>query len=131
MSAGRLNVLRAALVVGVLQGLFFAVVAIFFPQLFTQNEPVTPVLRVAAVFIGTFSFSWAVAAGIALMDPVKKTGLLQALIVVSLVLFLAGLYTDLVVWPAGASGVSWGSSIVSLILGVVLIIVYPRGQAAS
>lgn len=87
----RLNTLRAVLVVGILQGLFFAVVSIGFPQLLAQNEPVTSVLRVAAVFIGTFSFSWAVAAGIALMDPVKKTGLLQAIIVVSLLLFLAGL----------------------------------------
>lgn len=136
MSKGKLIVTRVVLGIWIVINLLFGLGFLFIPQTMYASfvpgakEPLTDVMRALFALAGTASITWAVAAGIAFRSPIENRGLLQAIIVTMGLFGLLGLYFDGVVLKAEASALI--VDILYIVLGVVLIVLYPRaGKAAA
>ena len=133
VSATKLTVLRVALVVGLLLTLFWGIGGILFPQQMHQSmtkEPFTPAFNAQYVITGGLVLGWTVAVLIALRDIPRNLGILNALIALSAIMFVVGIYTAVSVNPTEATAVGWATTILNLVLAVVLVVAYPRELAS-
>src|SRR3972149_2120556 len=93
VSATKLNVLRGALVVGLLLTLFWGIGSVFFPQQTHESltkEPFTPAFNAASMITGGLVLSWSVATLIALRDIPRNLGLILAFIALGAIMFVVG-----------------------------------------
>ena len=133
VSSTKLTVLRVALVVGLLLTLFWGLGSVFFPQQTHESltkEPFTPAFNAASMITGGLVLSWSVAVLIVLRDIPRNLGLILALIALSAIMFVVGVYNDTMVNPKEATSLSWGTSILSLVLAIVMAVAYPRELAS-
>lgn len=135
MSGGKLKATRVALAVFVLLGLYWGLSTLLLPQQTHQmltREPFTPAFHAYLVFMSSMALTMVVAGIIALRDPLGNSGVIQAIIAFLVLDILVGtLYANLVVNPAEASVSTWVSALINLVLLAVLVVAYPREQAAS
>ncbi|MBI2304239.1 MAG: hypothetical protein HYU86_05770 [Chloroflexi bacterium] len=134
MSTTKLNTIRVVLAINTLIALFFGLSMLFMPQQTHEGffkESFNPAIQGYMTFLGSSALAMVVGGVIALLDPPKNLGLIKFFIAFGLLDFLVStVYVNLVVVPDAAVS-SWIFGTISLILAVVLIVVYPRGQEAS
>jgi len=105
ISSTRLNTVRAALGLLTIWWLVFGIAGIFFTQQIFEaifKEPFTAGLHTIGMEQGAMTLAWAVAFAIALWDPLRHRGLMQAIVFSLLVFFVVEIYVALAFgadWP--------------------------------
>lgn len=133
VSAAQLNTVRGALVVLIILFLFWGINGVFFPKQFHEivsKEPFTAGFQAQIMVTGALTLAWVVAAAIALRDPLRNRGLMQAVIAGVVITFIILVYVNAVVAPE-PSAMGWVTTALAIILAVVMGVAYPWGQATT
>jgi len=113
--------------------LFFGIMNLLFPKQFLEmfgfaQEPLTTVLQAVLAWAGTLSICWAIAIGIALRNVLGSRSLVQAIVVLQLIMGAVGFYFDFFVLKQTGAAIS---DLLFILLGVVLLVLYPRKEQAN
>ncbi len=134
VSSARLNTVRVALVVFIINALFLGVMGVFLPNAFFEmmasKEAFSSLIQGLLMGMGAFALTWAVAAAIALRDPLKNRGLIQAIVAGGAIGSIIFLYTDVSI-VANAPAAAFVGDSLPIIVAVVIAVAYPWGQTTT
>lgn len=134
VSTARLNTIRGALVVALILNLAFGLFEILFPgqllESFMPGTALTPMLQILIMELGSMAVAWGVAVALALRDPLRHPGLIQAILAFLVIFSVVQVYMFFAV-PHGMPVSSWSNIPVTVIVAVVLGIAYPWGQTRT
>lgn len=134
VSAARLNMVRVSLALLTAWWFVFGIAGVFLPQRMLEPilaEPFTPGLHAIASEQGAVTLAWAVAFAIALRDPLRHRGLMQAILANLVIFFVVEVYVTLAFGANWPQAPIWVSNALLIVLAAVVAVAYPWRSATT